>query len=280
VASRPFALTVAAPTTNRPKRKRTRQSSRLRAAHPNCVYCGGGTTASEVDHVPPIAMFALRRRPQGLEFPVCADCHQGTRKIDLVAALTARSWPNLETDDEREELTEIMGGVLRNVRPVAVELGMGFAVMQPVPEDIQAAIGAGEEVLVTDFTVRRAVLEAFGARIGLAMHYQETGTVLGEAGAVWSRVFTNVDNLRGEALPPSLDEALGPTRALMQKGLRAERDFHYATRALDDHLAVASFAAFRQSFAVLSVTYPRLEDFPEELQAEVFRPGFLIGYPL
>lgn len=259
---------------------RKRLSERVRVDHPVCVYCGGGGVTEQADHVPPIAMFSLKRRPEGLEFPACGRCHEGTRRIDSVAALTARSWPNLASVEEREELGELMRGVLRHVPPVAHELAMGFAANAPVPDEVQAAVGPSSPVIVMDFTVRRAILEAFGARIGLAFHYMETGEVLPGEGAVWSRAYTNVENILGEALPGDLGDALGPTLALMQKGLRAEEDFQFATRRLDDYNGVISFASFRQSFATLAVTYPSIDDFPADLRGEVFRPGFLIGYPL
>ena len=230
--------------------------------------------------MPPKAMFPLKRRPQGLEFATCAPCHKGTRNMDAVAALTARSWPNLETDEERAELQSLMGGVLRNVPPVAFELHLGFATDTPVPEDLQAGVGNEQELVVMDFSVRREVLAAFGARMGMAMYYSTTGRILGEDGAVWSHVFTNVQNMRGEALPSVLDDALGPALALVQKGLRSEEAFQFAVRQLDDHKGVVSFCAFRQSFAVLAVAYPRADDFDGLLQHELFRPGFLIGYPL
>lgn len=260
------------------QRKRVRLGAKLRALHPKCVYCGGGASMAQVDHVPPKAIFALKRRPEGLEFPACAPCHAGTRNMDAVAALTARSWPNLVTDEERAELAELMGGVLRNVPPVRDELARGFAAKEAIPDDILASVGA--DVIVMDFGVRRAILEAFGARVGLALHYQLTGKIVGEEGGVWVRAFTNIQNMRGEALPTELDGRLGPTLALMQKGLRAEEDFQVAQRALDDYGGTAAFASFRQSFAFLSVVYPSAADFPKPLHDDLFRPGFLIGYPL
>ena len=140
---------------------------------------------AEVDHVPPIAMFTLRRRPEGLEFSACAECHRGTRNMDAVAALTARSWPNLETDAERDELGRLMRGVLKNVPPVADELRRGFVAETPVPEDVRQAVGT-DRVIVMDFSVRRAILEAFGARVGMALHYLKAGSVLPDSGAVWA----------------------------------------------------------------------------------------------
>ena len=66
----------------------------------------------------------------------------------------------------------------------------------------------------------------------------------------------------------------------MQKGLRAEDAFQYAMRPIDDYGGTVSFAAFRQSFAILSIAYLDVADFPAPLHEDVFRPGFLIGYPL
>ncbi len=131
-----------------------------------------------------------------------------------------------------------------------------------------------------DFSVRRAVLEAFGARVGMALYYQMTGCILPEDGGVWARPFTNVEHIRGDGLPASVSEVLGPTLALMQKGLRAEEDFQVAMRPLDDYDGATSFAMFRQSFAVLAVAYANANDFPTEMQRDIFRPGFLVGYPL
>jgi hypothetical protein len=198
--------------------------------------------------------------------------------MDAVAALTARSWPNLSTDEERDELQRLMQGVLRNVPPVRDEMARGYAAQAAIPDDIAAAVG--DQVHVMDFSVRRAILEAFGARVGLALHYDLTGKPLPEGGAVWTEVYTNVDNIRGDALPTELDGVLGPTLALMQKGLTAENDFHCARRHLDDYAGTVSFSAFRQSFAVLAVCYPLAEDFPTPLHDRLFRPGFLQGFPL
>lgn len=256
-----------------------RLTARQLRLHPWCVYCGGNQPAEQVDHVPPKAIFRLKRRPQGLEFSACSACHKGTRNMDAVAALTARSWPNLGSDEEREELTRLMGGVLRNVPPVADELHRGFSFRSEVPPDVASAVGE-QEVIATDFTVRRAVLDAFGARFALAMHYDLTGTILAETGGVWVRTYTNVENMRGEALPRQLDGILGPTLALLQKGLRSEDDFQFAGRRLDDYGGSTVFATFRQSFACLAVAYPEAHDFPGPLHDDLFRPGFLIGYPL
>ena len=78
---------------------------------PWCIYCGGDTPATTVDHVPPIIMFAQRRRPKGLEFGSCEPCNGGTKHADLVAAMIGRSMPDSKMDADREEMKGIFSAV-------------------------------------------------------------------------------------------------------------------------------------------------------------------------
>jgi len=50
--------------------------------------------ATTADHVPPIIMFAPRRRPEDLEFGSCEPCNGGTKHADRVAAMVGRSMPD------------------------------------------------------------------------------------------------------------------------------------------------------------------------------------------
>jgi hypothetical protein len=62
----------------------------MQAEQPWCVYCGGTTLGTNVDHMPPIGAFDFRKRWRGMEYLSCDPCREGTRKMDLVAGLFAR----------------------------------------------------------------------------------------------------------------------------------------------------------------------------------------------
>jgi hypothetical protein len=61
------------------------------AEQPWCIYCGGATPGSSVDHMPPIAVCDDKLRPVGMEFIACKKCHDGSRKPDQVAGLSISS---------------------------------------------------------------------------------------------------------------------------------------------------------------------------------------------
>src|SRR5215207_7510358 len=82
---------------------RKRKHAAIYEACPNCVYCGGLTAATTVDHMPPRAMFYYKLRPKGLEFASCEACNQGTKHADLVASLMARAYPNPPKGEEQTE---------------------------------------------------------------------------------------------------------------------------------------------------------------------------------
>lgn len=67
---------------------------RIRQHQPFCVYCGGTTPIETIEHIPPISMFDLRRRPKGLEFGACYACNHGSRHDDIALAVVSRSFPD------------------------------------------------------------------------------------------------------------------------------------------------------------------------------------------
>ena len=67
-----------------------RRKQAILSACPNCIYCGGNTLATTVEHMPPRMMFAGKQRPPGLEFAACKGCNHGSSHADLVASLMSR----------------------------------------------------------------------------------------------------------------------------------------------------------------------------------------------
>jgi hypothetical protein len=65
-------------------------TARLLAARPFCCFCGGKTSATTLDHQPPIILFPDRNRPKGMEFPACLPCNKSTSADEPVVALIAR----------------------------------------------------------------------------------------------------------------------------------------------------------------------------------------------
>lgn len=250
------------------------RNSRHISKHPHCVYCGGGVAAVQVDHVPPISIFTLRRRPEGLEFGACAECHQGTRSLDAVAAFYSRLYPNPSNEAEEEELLKLHRGLASAAPMVSLEISLN--VTRPVANSYGAlmnrVLGGGEQLNVFG-RVARSYMDRFAARVALALHYDATGTALPRSGMVFARTLTNTALTRGD-LPESVLESMGDFRALVQKGLQAEDDFAYVTNFGRDTSETVTFFRLRKSMGALAFCFTN----PPRSEAPGYKgvaPGFL-----
>lgn len=213
-----------------------------------CIYCSSNA-ATTIDHMPPISMFTRRERPSGLEFPSCEGCNRGARHADLVAALVGRAF-----SDPLEGADGEFQGLLR---AISQEVPEALLEMRPPRAHVKLAMrrlglleGGG---LRLDGPVVSGHLEAFAARLGLAMHFEHTGLAVPPTGGVAVRVYSNLEVWEGKT-PPELADLLPPPKTLRQGRKSAEGQFLYAARPTDGGRMTLSAASFRQSFAVLAIS--------------------------
>ena len=253
------------------KRKSQRKQPFLKQ-NPYCCYCGGSTAATTVDHVPSIQMFSLRRRPQGLEVPACNSCNHATRSHEQVAALLGRIYPDGATQSEREEMQRIMRAV-RNNNPGLLEE------MMPSPRQERRFAQSGSSlpidaagVLNCSGPLLNRSIQAFGAKLGLALHYANTGLVIPAAGGVAVRWYSNYDDLTG-GIPRDLFQILGRRETLKQGRWNASEQFSYAYAITENAEMAAYFSTFRKSFAVVSWVSADISGFAGVDNIHVHRPG-------
>ena len=77
-------------------RLKSRSRQEILAGEPRCIYCDAAP--SQLEHMPPKAMFRGRVRPSGMEFAACQSCNNGTSAADLVASFVARISPDLDEE--------------------------------------------------------------------------------------------------------------------------------------------------------------------------------------
>ena len=153
---------------------RRRAQAQLLAKHIHCIYCAGANRATTVEHMPPIAMFDSRWRPKGLEFPTCKECNHGTRLTDLVASLLGRVYPDSETDPSRKELKNLLSAVSNNVPGLLEEMLVDEAELYKAQRDIPN-MPPGASVLRANGPILTRHMRTFGAKFGLALHFELTG---------------------------------------------------------------------------------------------------------
>lgn len=244
-----------------------------------CIYCGGVELATSVDHMPPRIMFDLKDRPSGLEFAACEPCNSGAGRADLVAALIGRVYPDSDGPAFQEELRKLLLSVHNNVPGLIEELLPHAAQSKHLRQRYWGR--AGGDFLSISGPLATSHLERFGARLGLAMHFEETGEIVGKEGCVFVRIFSNTDLIEGY-VPQIIFEILQPST--LAQGRKSVGDqFRYGVRKTDGGLTTMSFALFRRSFAVLAITTASLERYDDGQLPEAaipYRPGALQCLPL
>lgn len=60
-------------------------------------------------------MFKAKQRPDGLVFPACDECNQGTSHSDLVASMLGRVYPDAADDADRADIQKTIQAVANNV---------------------------------------------------------------------------------------------------------------------------------------------------------------------
>jgi hypothetical protein len=84
---------------------------RFLSANPFCVFCGGATAATTVEHCPPRALFQHKHWPEGFDFAACAACNHGTSDQDAIVAMLAR----MDPDDSVGNTDGRAAGIIKNV---------------------------------------------------------------------------------------------------------------------------------------------------------------------
>jgi len=245
---------------------------RVLRKHPNCIFCGGGIPASTIDHVPARAIFDLRDRPGGLEFPACEPCNHGARRDEQIAAMISRAYPDASAV-AADELDGIMQGITNNHPGLIEELTPSFRQEKLARQKGGPGVGA----LRCDGPILNRAMKRFAAKIGFALHFEYTGRPVPAGGAAGVRWFTNVQAIDGE-LPADLIQLFGEHRTLRQGSKHVEDQFGYASVGTPSGSMTAHFATFRVAFAVCAFIGER-DDLvrapPGAQHVTIYHPGWL-----
>lgn len=248
--------------------------ARLLSEQPTCVYCGGVVPATSRDHCPPIGMFDGGLRPLGLEFAACHDCHEGTRQMDLIVAMTSRIFPDPKTDVGRADNKKHIRGFINNHPELAGVFTSGME---------QAIEYQGQTAYAIDLREQdrlQRAMKAFAARMGLALYREFAGKPAPTNAAIVARWYSNYE-LEHDAKVEEMLKSMGAPRTLRMGRKDVIDQFRYwgAITQDDPHL-FGTFAAFRESFGTIAIirTDGNLGEEAIDDNPNFFRPGFLKGF--
>lgn len=257
-------------------KRRQRRLLRMQQEQPWCIYCGGTTMGTSIDHMPPITICDLRLRPAGLEFMACRDCHDGTRKLDQIAGVLCRSFPDPTTEKTKVEVGALMNGLANNHPDILKEWRPSgeqrrFAYNAPGIFKGGGALNVGEKTHL-------AMLK-FGARAAAALHFEVAKEIVPPGGGIWATWYSNERLIKGD-YPADFADMLPPHTTLFAGRNSLAGQFEYSSRATDDIRMSAHMMTFRLSFAVHAAVAMDIASF-EKIESSkpqlVFRPGFLQG---
>lgn len=216
-------------------------------------------------------MFDGKDRPTGLEYASCSGCNNGAGTTDQICALLGRIYPDNESAIAASDLKRILSGIKNNDPAFFQEISHILEGANPPDGETVTPEGA---YTFTLGALAKSHLESFGARLGLAMHFESTGKILEPDGAVYVRIYTNSDLLNSPP-PDALFDVIFP-RTLQQGKKQAFDQFRYDYGALPDGSASLCFASFRQSYSLLALAISsKRTDLATSLKgkAKAFRPG-------
>ena len=250
-------------------KNKMRRLERMRQHQPFCVYCGGTTPIETIEHIPPISMFDHRFRLEGLEFGACYACNHNSRLDDMALAVVSRSFPDPIGNALMEEARRHIAGLVNNWPELSLE-------MLPSPRQVQMAQTTDGVVGALDARgpLLNRAMERVGLRLGLALHFEQTGLIVPQAGGVLVRWYTNYQERVGR-FPEDLLRPLGPPQTLRQEKRNAEGQFEFSSLSMTEGGMSAHLSRFRQSFVIVSLVTMDRALLPDEGIAPLMLPGAL-----
>lgn len=112
-------------------KQRSRNRKEILEAATRCVYCDH-SAPTQIEHMPPRALFRDKDRPSGWEFACCERCNRGSRGADAVAQMLSLVEP-LETSDwKSRQFRQLLVAVRRYAPSVSTELFGEASTAKPV----------------------------------------------------------------------------------------------------------------------------------------------------
>ncbi|MFZ1430996.1 MAG: hypothetical protein WAS21_30070 [Geminicoccaceae bacterium] len=226
---------------------------RFFSTHRVCCYCGGDAKAETIDHIPARITFRGKRRPKGLEVPAFESCNQRTKIIDLIPAMMCRIDPRNFNDEDNADLAKILNAIRNNDSPMLAELQHVSRRQRRSFEQLNAPdTYAG--VLNASGPRTGLYMQKFGLKLGLALHYYNTGIVVPKIGGVAVRWFTNANLIENDFLFEIL-ERLDEPRTLRQGKWHVSEEFTVSSKITECQKGGAYLSVFRGAFAICSFVY-------------------------
>lgn len=234
-------------------KRKSRKREEILAGEQRCIYCI--SRPDSLEHMPPKSIFGTIQRPSGLEFASCTSCNSGSRASDAAAALLARIDPDHTTNlTDLKKARQLLSTLTRHAPNFVQEL------FDPAKREAGWAKGRSQFLapmtrLTLDGPATTALMQAFGAKLGMALFREHTGSPLNAEGFVFVQHYFNAGLYRAEV--ESTISILPMFGQLAQGKKQSGRLFNYRFNT-DERSILAAFCAFNDNlfFRIFAVSDP------------------------
>ncbi|MEH2530818.1 hypothetical protein V1277_002806 [Bradyrhizobium sp. AZCC 1588] len=218
-----------------------------------CIFCGGTTPASTIDHQPARAFFDAKVGPEGYEFPACEPCNKKSSAHEHVLTTLVRLNGGGEQNAQREvDLAKFAKAMKNNFPGLLRVLGPdeknGFIRSRGLWVPVGRAFPQHLPMVAIDPQIAGTAVDAVFRKLMCALHYKHAGNILPADATITVKWATNA------GLPEFITEdmkafvaGLTEKPPLVRNGKDLSDQFDYRYSKADDGSASAYFIKFRQS---------------------------------
>lgn len=229
---------------------------RLKADHPFCCFCGGMAPTETIDHVPNRASFVGRHSPRDYVFPACKACNSGTSGSEELVTFLALISP--KTDDYEEERLRLLGRGLRRKYPEMMKSILPTSnekrrtLRQSEIEWWRGGVLSDVPLIKLEKEFWNEHLYTFGVKLGCALHYKHTGTIISLEGGVHVRIRTNAE-ITPDCFPTEILEHMPNMASPQSPQTTVSEQFRYRFGLMGDKSAGIFLISF-QDFIFYALT--------------------------
>jgi hypothetical protein len=255
---------------------------RFLAANPTCIFCGGMTSATTVEHCPPRALFQHKHWPEGFDFAACDACNHGTGDQDAIVAMLAR----MDPDDAMGNADGRVPGLMKNVgnqfpEMIAKMLPSAIEARQKNRElGVKPGPGQTHQDVAPVLVPREMSLavETFSRKLAKAIFFREVDAIFPNEGTLLLSWFTNAELVKhGKyVLFDLLKEIPGRAVPLRRGGKYLDDQFQYKLSITPENHVFVLQARFGVAFGlvIFGSTQPQIiEPVVDQLRAKYSKDG-------
>lgn len=224
--------------------------------HPKCIFCGGSTPSTTIEHCPPRSLFQNYVAPDKFEFPSCLACNNYSSDEDLIVSVIARMGsPAFGNSDKKlvgmmKALNRQKPNFYKSFLPSATEARNNNRQLGITPD-----IGMTHQEMgvlnINDET--REAIKVFAKKLAKGIAYLEEGLIFSNEHCLALNWFTNANVIKdgGYKVFEILSHIGGVTPKLSRNRVVLNNQFEYKFSLSDDKNLILIQAKFGESFSLV-----------------------------